>query len=219
MSNINSINNNNGVACAAPLTKGASMNAAEGRLNAQRIVEKDRIVVHTGSSDYHARVVVVDRMYVHVVAVHKHIDDFCQDIAPMVQDKDGVWQNSRNVTITQHYGIIKFPEGHSYERSHWSLDEFCKKFNIKHVNDLEWVYLEPGVVCHNTDPRDPWCSYNNERTGSVFTSGLQWSIQNNNMNYMDGHAWFRPEGHHYWKVIRSEHPNFKEAVAKRKESK
>jgi hypothetical protein len=175
-----------------------------------------KVVVHAGSSDYHARVVVVNRFYVHVVAVHKNIDDFCQDIAPMIQ-RDGSWVASRPVTITKHYGIIKFPKGHSYERSFWSLDEFCKKFDIEHVNDLEWVYRETGVACHNTDPRDEWCPYNNDRTGDKHTSGLQYSIEDGNHSYSDRHAWYRPDGHHYQRVITSEHPNFKEA--KRKETK
>ena len=95
--------------------------------------------------------------------------------------------------------------------------EFCKKFDIEHVNDLEWVYRETGVACHNTDPRDEWCPYNNDRTGDKHTSGLQYSIEEGNHSYSDRHAWYRPDGHHYQRVITSEHPNFKEA--KRKETK
>lgn len=216
--NNSSTNNNNGVASAAPQpTKEVPMNGAKvATSNAQ--VDQDRIVVHHGSSDTHMRVVVVDHLYVHVVSVHKHIDDWCQDIAPLYQRKDAdgneYWAR-RSVVITKNYGIIKAPDGNYRERSFWSLDKFCKEFNIKHVNDLEWIYLEPGVICHNTDPRDPWCPYNNERTGSEFKSGLQHAIDSDNYGYADGHAWWNDGG--YWRVIRTEHPEF--VNAKRKETK
>lgn len=210
------INNNNEVASAASQSKEIAMNGASvATPNAQ---EQDKVVVHHGSSDQHMRVVVVDRLYVHVVSVHKHIDDWCQDIAPMYKRKDAdgteYWARGK-VTITKNYGIIKAPDGGYRERSFWSLDEFCKKFNIKHVNDLEWIYMEPGVVCHNTDPRDPYCPHNNERTGSTWVSGLQSSINSHNHHYADSHAWWNDGG--YWRVIRNEHPEF--VNAKNKENK
>ena len=209
-------NNNNGVAGAAPQPKGAPMNGASvATPNAQK---QDKVVVHHGSSYYHARIVVVDRWYVHVVAVHKNIDDFCQDTAPLYlrKDTDGneYWAR-RTVTITKNYGIIKFPKG-SFERSFWSLDQFCKQFNIKHVNDLEWIYRETGVECHNTDPRDEWNVDHNERTGSKWVSALQRSIENNNHDYAENNVWWQEESG-YWRVIPSSHPEFENA--KNKENK
>ena len=211
------INNNNGVAGAAPQLKGAPMNGASvATPNAQ---EQDKVVVHHGSSDQHMRVVVVDRWYVHVVSVNKNIDDWCQDIAPMYKRKDAdgteYWTKTP-VTITKHYGIIKAPDGKYRERSFWSLDEFCKKFNIKHVNDLEWIYRETGVVCHNTDPRDPYCPHNNERTGYKHTSSLQYDIENGNHSYMERHAWYRRPGNVYWDVIQDDHPEFENAKKENK---
>ena len=217
MSIINSSNNNNnGVASAASQSKEIAMNGASvATPNAQ---EKDKLVVHHGSSDLHMRVVVVDRWYVHVVSVHKHIDDWCNDIAPMYlrKDADGKEYWTRGtVAITKNYGIIKAPDGIYRERSFWSLDQFCKQFNIKHVNDLEWIYMEPGVVCHNTDPRDPWNVDHNERTRSTWVSGLQRAIESDNHKYAESHAWWNDSG--YWRVIRNEHPEFENA--KRKENK
>ena len=185
MSIINSSNNNNEVACAASQPKEIAMNGAS--VATPHAQKQDKLVVHHGSSDQHMRVVVVDHLYVHVVSVHKNIDDWCSnEVAPLYKRKGAngkEYWTKRTAQITKNYGIIKAPDGGYRERWFGSLDKFCKQFNIKHVNDLEWIYAEPGVVCHNTDPRDPWCPHNNERTGSEHRSGLQNAIDKDNYGY------------------------------------
>jgi hypothetical protein len=174
------------------------MNAAKGRLNA--------LTVGTHCSQQHLYVYELSDGNVWVVSSMKVTTDFLQEV--------NVERGRYMPSIKHFYGIINSPDGAYRERTYWSLDRFCELFNIKHVNDLNWVYAGEYTMCHNTDPRDIEHHYYPADKVGEYRSALQHSIDRNNYDYDKKHAWWRAEGDCYAQIIGESHPEFKQAYQK-----